>query len=363
MEIRYYLQMIRRGWWIILLTVFIALDVALITGFVTTPIYSATTQFVLSPNPNLISSGPELVSSMDTLDKRSIVNTYAQFISSDRIYNDTLTQVNIPVQDLLQYKRTAVVVPNSNIIELRIEGPDPKTCASLANIIGQRAVEYLKQIYPAYSATILDAAIVPIEPIRPIPLRDAGLAIVIGLVVGAGLAILRESIQMTIDSYSQRLKIDRESTVYNRSYILNQLEQELSSSTNEEISFGLVRLEGIRGLSELVPQNLMQELLRQVANTLRKELRGNDIIGRWDDITFAILLPTTPAVAANRTLKRICTPIAQPLSLKHYDEEINLQPRLSIITSKEDETITEMIQRGENGLELTQRLTSKDDSE
>ena len=60
------------------------------------------------------------------------------------------------------------------------------------------------------------------------------------------------------------------------------------------IPLGLVYLEGVVDYLDVIPKHLEQQMLRQIAKIMQNELRGNDMVGRWDDGTFSVLLPGTP---------------------------------------------------------------------
>ena len=88
------------------------------------------------------------------------------------------------------YVYNAVALPDANIIEFSVQGPDPKTVYLLANGIGQHAVEYVQSLYQVYDLLLLDPAALPVDPISPQPLRDAGVAFVVGLALGVVLALI-----------------------------------------------------------------------------------------------------------------------------------------------------------------------------
>ena len=54
MEIRLYFQMLRRSWWIILLTMLFALVGALGVSYLATPQYEVVARFIVSPSTDLI---------------------------------------------------------------------------------------------------------------------------------------------------------------------------------------------------------------------------------------------------------------------------------------------------------------------
>ncbi len=145
MEIRLYMRMLRRGWWIVALTALVAVNVALVASYLTIPMFQASARFVVSPSPELL--GGDIVDSLDTLDKRSIVSTYAEFINSRRIYLDALQVLQLQETSMIEYTTQTVVLPDANILVLTVTGPDPQLAALLANTMGQRAINYISLIY------------------------------------------------------------------------------------------------------------------------------------------------------------------------------------------------------------------------
>lgn len=363
MEIKYYLRSLLNGWLLIALTMLIALEVTMVADYFTQPIYRANATFAVSPNISQLSSSSDVLNSLDTLDKRSVVTTYAEFLNSDRIYNETLTSLNIDPASLVGYTKITTVITGSNVLELTVEGTDPNTTAMLANLVGENAISSIKVLYSAYNINLLDPAVPAKLPIRPVPLRDAGLALALGFVVGCGLAILKVQIQTSLDSFLQQNNRDKESQAYSRSYMQRHMEQELVRNPNGELSFGLVQLDGLGGVVSNLPQNLVKDLMRVVTQTFQKELRGSDMISRWDDITYAILLPTTSEGAAKRTINRLCEMIVKPVYLKDYNEKISLKPIMSVTTSKENETAEDVVSRTQNSLKRTVDLRDVSDNQ
>ncbi len=365
MELRYYLRMLQRGWWIIAITALVALNVALISAYLATPIYQASARFVVSPNPELIKAA-DVLNSLDTLDKRSVVSTYAEFMQSSRIFQETIVALGLNPDDLNSYEISAVVLPDANILELSVEGPDPQLTALLANNVGQRGIDYIKAYYQIYDISLLDPAAAPSEPTSPQPVRDAGLSLVLGAVVGVGLAILSEQIRIPLDAYRQRRILDSTSGAYNRRHFQHVLEDEVAQRPEGVLSLAMIQLNGLKDLIDTLPQPLVQRLLRQVTTTLRKELRGNDIVGRWDDICFAIMLPATPGTAAARTLERIHQSLSAPTILEsgvfNANEALSLEPYVGVATHKSHASAQTLVERTAKALEtaLVQSRDQKD---
>lgn len=349
MELRLYLRMLQRGWWIITITALLALIVALTLDYLATPLYQASARFVVSPSTSY-NSGQEAIYSLDTLDKRSIVSTYAEFLNSSRIYNETIKELRLTPQDLKDYTYTTVALPDANILELSVIGSDPKLAATLANDIGQRAIVAIHNLYRVYDISVLDPATIPQLPISPQPLRDGILALVLGIILGSVLAIGREQLLIPLDAYRQKRVIDRVSSAYTRRYFQRRLEIELAKNPKDNLSLGLVQLDGLEDLIDSLPQTVLQKLLSKVSVTLRRELRGNDLIGRWDDIRMAVLLPATGEVPAARTMERIHQALSTPIVIEGEREAIHLRPLVSVVTYQGTETATQLTESAESKL-------------
>src|SRR5512142_113529 len=103
MEMRFYLRIIKRGWWLILIAALVAVNVSLIYSYyLTKPTYEAVARFIVSPNMQNIESR-DLVNSLEALDKRSIISTYAEVLNSHQIITNTLDTLGITPTQFAAY--------------------------------------------------------------------------------------------------------------------------------------------------------------------------------------------------------------------------------------------------------------------
>ncbi len=354
MEIRLYYQMLQRGWWLVVLAALVAVAVSLGVSYLAVPQYQATARFIISPNASL-TTGRDVVNSLDTLDRRSIVSTYAEVMNSNRVFEDTLASLKLQPVDLKDYTYNAVVLPESSVLELNVSGPNPKVTADLANAIGYQAINFTRRLNQVYDVAFLDEAIPPLEPFSPQPLRDAALALVLGAVVGGVLAILREQIRTPIEALRRRNIIDAASSAYSRRYFQRSLEEAQARSMTGNIGLGLIQLDGLSGLIETLPPILSQQVLFEVTRKLRNELRGNDIVGRWGDVEFAVMLPSTPIAAAERTMDRVRQALSEPIYIGQSNDSVCLEPYVAMAVSQPQETVSSLIGRAEDDLALARR--------
>ena len=354
MEVKLYLRMLQRSWWIIVITTLATLIAALVMAYLTPPTYQATARFIVSPSPTLITGGSNLLNSLSTLDKRSIITTYAEILNSQRIYNDTISLLQLNNVDLSEYHYRAVALPDANIIEFSVTGPDRETVYTLTNSIGQRAVEYVHGLYQVYELSVLDAAVPPTVPISPQPLRSAGVALVVGLALGVVLALVREMMRTPFENFIHQRNIDDLSGALNRRAFEQKL-SEVAFASPDDLSFCVVHLNGLTDYINALPQSTLQRVLQGVTRVLRNQLRGNDLVGRWSDVDFIVLLSDTPGNAAMNTMERVRMALSYPVPVDVSGEELLLDPQIGIAEYRVGDTPQTMIKNIQWALDVAKK--------
>jgi diguanylate cyclase (GGDEF)-like protein len=360
METRFYLRILRRGWWLILIAALVAVNLSLIYSYyLTRPTYESVARFIVSPNVQNTESR-DLINSLEALDKRSIISTYAEVLNSRDIQTRTIAQMNMDQAQFSAYDTFVTVLPDANIIRFSVQGPDPEVTTLLANGIGQNAIDFIRNLYVIYNIEFLDQAIVPSVPIEPRPIQNAGLALLIGLVVGVALAIFRDQLSSTLDRLGERNKIDYESLAYTRSYFERRIRQEIGSDPDSVLTLGIIHLNGIQDFYDSLPQAYVNKIMRHVAETLKYQLRGNDIVGRWSNLQFGVLLPSTDGPAAEGRMARIREVLDQPFSLEADGEtDIYLDLRIGLADRQGGESLSSLIEQAEKALDVAMQSNGK----
>jgi diguanylate cyclase (GGDEF)-like protein len=335
--------MLQKGWWIIVLAVLTTLNVTLIIDMFSKPIYEATIRMIVLPNPDSF-AGKDFVSSLTSLDNSSIVTTYADVFDSEFNQDAFISTLNMTQEEVDEYTQNTVVLPDSNVLEVYVTGPDAELTAKWANGVARTGIDYMKDLYQVYDIDILDAAIVPDEPISPKPARDLSLAGVLGLLVGIILAILRDQLRIPLEAYRQRRLLDSQSSAFNREHFEELLNQQTDTSKAQESIFSLVmiKLNGLADYYDTLPQQVINRLLMDIVGVLKAGLRGNDSVGRWDDYTFSLLLPDTPMNAAETIKSRLLKSLASPMPLASLDETIALKPTVGVASYSDAMTSDEV---------------------
>lgn len=129
---------------------------------------------------------------------------------------------------------------------------------------------------------------------------------------------------MAIESFRLHQKVtaltitDPLTGVYNRRYFDTALDTEFSRASRYERSLGLLYadLDHFKSVNDLMGHATGDEVLKQVAVTLRSGVRNIDIVSRIGGEEFAVILPDTPLDKAQRVAERLVKDVAECHSLK-----------------------------------------------
>src|SRR6478672_4471276 len=110
MEIRTYLGMIGRYWWVVLLSTLAAVAGAALLSSLKSPVYTGHARVVLRPAPG-INDSRTVVDLVGQMGARYVVNTFAQTFTSAKVESDTLKALNANEADIQDYTLAANVLP------------------------------------------------------------------------------------------------------------------------------------------------------------------------------------------------------------------------------------------------------------
>jgi len=254
-----------------------------------------------------------------------------------------------------KYTYESVVLPGSSVLELTVKGPDPQMAADIANAIGNQTINFTRHLNQVINLDFLDQAEPSAIPYSPKPLQNAGLAIALGLVGGIGLVVVSDQLRVSLETFRQRVNFDNETGVYTKKYFSRLVEDELAQRPEDVLSIGIVELNGLRDIADTFPLAALQRILQRVTESLRKELRGNDIIGRWNEISFIVMLPNTPGMAANRIFERIFQSLSEAINLDQFNMVVKLDAHIGGAEYGNHITVQELFEKTNSALEQARR--------
>ena len=182
------LQVVRRRIWVILLVTAVFTGVAMGLSFAQTPLYQASIKILVGQEGG-VTQNPNDVGGLQQLTK-----TIAEGVNSRPVAEAAIRQLNLQVtpEEFLESLRVEEI-PQTQFVRVSYEDPSSERAQQIANTVGEVFSEQVSEVSPAASsitATVWERAEAPDEPTSPNPGRDGFWAMVLGLMLGTGLAFL-----------------------------------------------------------------------------------------------------------------------------------------------------------------------------
>ena len=195
MELVDYLNVVRRRWRLILATTLVgAVVAAALTVGMTKQYESQARIFFTTSDQNL----SEAYQGGNFAIQR--VASYAHVVEGNQLSARVINRLKLDLTpEELDEKVTATAVPDTVILDISVTDSDPKkaqqiaqaTAAELRRTVSRLETPPGKGAAPI-RATVFDSADLPDSPVSPRPLVNIGLGLLLGLLLGAGAALLRE---------------------------------------------------------------------------------------------------------------------------------------------------------------------------
>jgi capsular exopolysaccharide synthesis family protein len=188
-----YLHLVRRHWWIVLLTLMAALGTAAVITVRTPPRYEASaTFFVTTPSRGVSDAYPGLF-----LQQR--VKSYGDLLTSDRLARSVVADNPLGLTaDQVRRRITTRTEDGSVLLTATFTDTDQTRALKTTEILSARFVELVRKVEtpadgtaPPINLEVVSGPRVTSSPVSPQPVRNLVLGGVLGLLLGAALAVLR----------------------------------------------------------------------------------------------------------------------------------------------------------------------------
>lgn len=190
MELRDYLAALRRYWTTWAGVALAAVAVALVAVLSAAPTYQAKASVFVASASSESNSGAQFI--------KQRVTSYPDVADSEAVLGPVIEDMGLTTSVAQLRARVSADNPlESSQIDILVTDPDAEQAAAIANAVAdefRRVVEQLES--PAdgdtpVSLTVTDPANTPASPISPQPALFLGLGLVVGLALGAALAVIR----------------------------------------------------------------------------------------------------------------------------------------------------------------------------
>lgn len=180
-----------RRLWVIALVAILFTGTAVGISLLLPPTYEASIKILVGQKQGLTDT-PADVSGLQQL-----TETMSETVSSRPVADAVIKQLDLKTspETFLDDNLDASPIGDSLLVQVNYKDSDPERAKKVANTVGD---VFSKQISDYSSdnngitATVVENAVTPDDPVSPNPLRNGLLALILGLVLGVGLAFLLE---------------------------------------------------------------------------------------------------------------------------------------------------------------------------
>ncbi len=199
MTVRDIALLVRRLWWVLVGCVLLGLIAAGSIVALSTPQYLATARLLVA-TPN-IDQGALVPPGGISTTQRAV--NYANMVTGTTIPQQVIDELHLTdtVQQLLQHT-TAIVLPNTTIVEIGFSNPDPHRAQQVAQALAVDLVQTAPKVETTAGSndaiTLTDPADLPLQPESGGAAAKLALGGLAGLVVGAAILWFREFLDTSI---------------------------------------------------------------------------------------------------------------------------------------------------------------------
>jgi len=202
-ELRDYLRVIRRRWMLITVCVLVVTGVAAAVTFRTTPVYESQAKLFVST-----ADGDADGAYQGSLFSMQRVASYADLVDGRELSERVIADLGLEMEPTeLSEQITATVVPETVNLEIAVQDTDPELAQEIARSTSQQLIGMIDELETPpgranapIKASVIDSASLPESPVSPQPVRNIGLGLVLGLLLGLGLAVMRELLDTSVKS-------------------------------------------------------------------------------------------------------------------------------------------------------------------
>lgn len=201
------LAALRAAWWLPLLGLLLGAGISAGVSYLQTPLYTSQLQLFVS-TPTSTSTSEALQGSQLSQQR---VTSYARLLAGEELAKRVIDRLNLDLSPSeLRNRVTATAAPDTVMLDVTVTDPSAKQAQRIAAAIGQEFPDFVDELEPPNAngeppvrISVSDAADVPTAPSSPQKTRNIALGGLVGLLIGAALAILRARLDRSVKDQSE----------------------------------------------------------------------------------------------------------------------------------------------------------------
>jgi capsular exopolysaccharide synthesis family protein len=202
LNIQDFLRLLRARWIIVCVTVAIGAAAAVAVTLVTTPQYEASTRLFVSTTSS--TSVSDIYQGNRFSQER--VASYTEILMGETLAQRTIAKMGLDMRPKeLQGRITASAKIDTVLIDVAVRDASPIRARDIADALSDEFVVMVSELETRQDASTPDAraiveqrASIPEEPVSPKPLLNLAIGLAAGVLLGVGLAFLRDRLDNTV---------------------------------------------------------------------------------------------------------------------------------------------------------------------
>ena len=185
---------------IISITTIAVIIAAVISFYVLTPIYQASTQVLVTQNKE---DTLQQMTAADIQSNLQLINTYNEIIKSPAILSIVIRNLDLSMTPNQLASKIAVSnANNSQVLNINVQDENYNVAADMANQVVEVFKEEVPKLMNIDNVNILSPAVYAENPapIKPNKMLNMAIALIIGLMIGIGVSFLIEYLDTTVKS-------------------------------------------------------------------------------------------------------------------------------------------------------------------
>lgn len=205
MDLQSYLRVLRKRWRTIVTTALVVVGLAALMTALTPKTYQSKVQFFVSTST---SGDNNAALAQGGTFSQARVKSYTQLLKSPKVLDAAAAKVGPDVKgSSLGAKVTSTVPPDTVLIDVAVTDRKPQQAYKIAKAIGEvfpgtvSELEKVSEDKPSpVKVTLVQQPVINKAAVAPVPTRNIALGLILGLLLGLGLAVLRERFDNRIRS-------------------------------------------------------------------------------------------------------------------------------------------------------------------
>jgi receptor protein-tyrosine kinase len=198
------LAALRAGWWLSAIGMVLGGVIALVVCLVQTPLYTSSTQLFVSTTDSASTSDAYQGSQFS----QQRVGSYTRLITGKEVARRVVERLDLSVPPATLSERiTATAAIDTVLIDVTVADPSPERAQRIAEVVGEEFIAVVGELErpgvgreSTVTVTVTERPEVPVDTSSPQTTRNVALGLVAGLLAGAGLAVLRRTLDQSVRS-------------------------------------------------------------------------------------------------------------------------------------------------------------------